>query len=258
MPEPPPAGLILRPLGGHRRFFSGTLCLLLVAASGLLGWRDRRIRSESRVLLGEVGVAAGPAGEAIRTLATGDLALSFAVSTAISQLAPGGDAAGAAARLGRDTRPLLGDTARLAAVFVSARPASAYGRLLLGQAGEALWDLEAGPNAPSTEAWRQAFEGARSAAPDFDLIPLTEAATYLSAWPRLPAGDRDEASKAIGEALRSREGARRLFPEAWRKLGPAALRLLPNDPDELAESASWLRAVGQSGAAKELEARRSR
>ncbi len=203
-------------------------------------------------------MAAAPADLAIGTLASGDLALSFAVSTALSELAPEGDAAGAAAQLGRDTRPMLGETVRLAASYVSIRPASAYGRLLLGQAGQALWDLAGGQSTQSAEAWRRAFEGARSAAPGFDMVATTEAATYLAAWPRLTAADREQAMNVIAEGLRTREGARRLFPDAWRKLGTASLRLLPNAPDVLAESAEWLRAVGQTGAASALESRRPR
>jgi hypothetical protein len=214
------------------------------------------MRSDGRKLLGEVGVAAAAADEAIRTLGSGDLALSFAVSTALSQLAPGGDAAGAAAQLGRDTRPMLTDAVRLAAFFVALRPASAYGRLLLGQAGEALWDLDAGSNPSSAAPWRRAFDGARAAAPGFDLVSLTEADTYLSAWARLSADDRQEASKVIARGLSSPEGARRLFPEAWRRLGSGALPLLPNTPEVIGDTAAWLRAVGQADAARELEARR--
>jgi hypothetical protein len=215
------------------------------------------MRSEGRRLLGEVGVAASPAEEAVRTLAAGDLALSFAVAAALSQLAPGGDAAGAAAQLGRDTRPMLEDAVRVAAAFVALRPASAYGRLLLGQAGEALWDLGDGGTHPSSAApWRQAFAGARSAAPGFEMVSVTEAATYLSAWPRLPSEDRADATRAIAAALGSREGARRLFPDAWRRLGPDALALLPNSPEVVADSAAWLRAIGQTDAARKLGASR--
>ena len=198
-----------------------------------------------------------PAEEAIRNLAAGDLALSFAVSTALSELAPGGDAASGAARLGRDTRATLAETLRLATRLVSIRPASAYGRLLLGEAGQALWDLEPESSRGSTEPWRRAFDGARSAAPGLELIPMTEAATFLSAWPRLSAENRQEAAKVIAETFRSRDGARRLFPEAWRQLGPGALRLLPDTPQVLADCAAWLRAVGQDGAAGELDVRRT-
>jgi hypothetical protein len=212
------------------------------------------MRSEGRRLLGEVGVAAAPAEEAVRTLAAGDLALSFALSATLSQLAPGGDAASAAAQLGRDTRPLLEDVVRVAAAFVAARPASAYGRLLLGQAGEALWDLGGGTHPSSAALWRKAFAGARSAAPGFEMVSVTEAATYLSAWPRLPSEDRADATRAIAAALGSRDGARRLFPDAWRRLGPDALPLLPNSPEVVADSAAWLRAIGQTDAARKLGA----
>ena len=244
--------------GARRHPVLATLALLLAAASAFAYWLDQTGRDEAERLLAAAGLANPAAVETIAALDAGDVARAFAVEAALADLAPGGDATGVSVRRGKDTHEPLKAAEKLAAASVRERPGSAHHRMLLAQSSYALWDLDPKPGSDSTNAWRSAFRAADEGAPGFELVSSSGASAILAAWPRLSEDDRKESLPDLRRAFTSPEGVRRVLPEAWRRLGPSVLALLPDDPETLAQAATWLRAIGQPASASELDRRRER
>jgi hypothetical protein len=247
--------LVLARPAARRHPIPAILALLLAGAAAFLFWRDQTGREEARTLLVAAGLAVPTAVETVALLDAADLAQAFAVETALADLAPGGDATGASVRLGRDTRGLLRTVEAVAAGAARERPGSAHHRMLLAEAAYAVWDLDPKPEAAATTAWGSAFQAAEQGAPGFELVAAASVNATLAAWPRLTPAERDEAVTAMRRAFGSREFARRAFPDAWRVLGARSLEVLPDEPEMLAQASAWLRAMGESKPADQIDRR---
>ena len=233
----------------------GVAFILLAAGRGLLLQRELAARGTTADLLDRCGL--GGKTEIVGTLAlleTADLAGAFAAQACLGRLAPSG--AGAAAQFGPEARRALDSVQATAAEGVEARPGSAWARLLLGQAGYALWDLESRPAPDAARRWLRTLTLAESAAPGFDLVSASAADAVLGAWPRLSEGDRAAARELLRRAWQSPAYVRSTFAGAWTTLGPDAAGWLPDSPSSLAEAAAALRSIGQPEAAEALDARR--
>jgi hypothetical protein len=248
--------MVLTRPGAHRHPALAILALVLAGASGIVYWLDQSGRAEAERLLASAGLANAASVETIAVLEAADVARAFAVEVVLADLAPGGDATGAAVRRGVDSRGTLRAAEKMAAAAVGERPGSSHHRMLLAESAYALWDLDPKPGSASTNAWRSAFRAAREGAPGFELVSTSAASAILAAWPRLSPSDREESLVELRHAFECSECARRVLPAAWQRLGAQTLTLLPDDPETLAQAATWLRAVGESGAAGALDRRR--
>ena len=248
--------MVLTRPGARRHPVPAILAVLLAGASALLCGLDQSGRAEAERLLASLGLANPAAVETVAVLDAADLAQAFAVETVLADLAPGGDATGVSVRRGKDTRGALKAAEALAAAAVRERPGSAHHRMLLAESAYALWDLDPRPGTEATNAWRSAFRASGEGAPGFELVATSGADSILAAWPRLSPADREQSLSDLRRALESPEGVRRVLPEAWRRLGSQSLELLPDDPEALAQGATWLRTIGQPAAAAALDRRR--
>jgi hypothetical protein len=249
--------MVLTRPAGHRHPVLSILAFLLAGASALVYWVDQSGRAEAEGLLASAGLANATSVETIAVLEAADVARAFAVEAVLADLAPGGDATGVSVRRGVDTRGTLKAAEKLAAAAVGERPGSAHHRMLLAESAYALWDLDPKPGADSTNAWRGAFRAAGEGAPGFELIATSCANAILAGWPRLSPTDREASLPGLRHCFESRECARRVLPAAWQRLGAQSLDLLPDDPETLAQAATWLRAMGQQGAAGAIDRRRA-
>jgi hypothetical protein len=248
--------MVLTRSGAHRHPVLAVLAFLFAGASGLVYRLDQSGRTEAERLLASAGLTNAASVETIAVLEAADVARAFAVEVTLAELAPGGDATAVSVRRGVDTRGTLKAAEKLAVAAVGGRPGSAHHRMLLAESAYALWDLDPKPGADSTKAWRGAFQAAGEGAPGFELIATAGANTILAAWPRLSPTDREASLPELRHCFESRGCARRVLPAAWQRLGAQSLDLLPDDPETLAQAATWLRAMGQQGAAGAIDRRR--
>lgn len=240
---------------GAFRVVSGILFFLLAVGRGIFLERELLGRRAAADLLGRCGLE--ERAEIVGTLPileTADLASAFAAQACLARLAPLG--AGAAAQFGPEAVSALGSVQARAAAGVQARPGSSLTRLLLGEAGHALWDLESRPAPDAARKWLRTFALAQAAAPGFDLVSTGAADAVLGAWPRLSEGDRVAARELLRRAWLSPAYVRNSLGAAWTVVGPDAAAWLPDAPGSLAEAAGALRSIGQSAAADALDRRR--
>ena len=246
-------------VSARRRPLVGAVLLALSAAAGALFGRDLLLRRRAGVLLSNLGLATRP--EIVDSLAaceTGDLAAAFAADATLAELAPGEASNAAGLRYEARGKTSLASARDLAMMAVEDRPGSAPDRLLLARAGYAAWDLEARPNVEAARSWIGGFQLAGLGAPGLDLAWASAADACLAAWPRLSAGEREDALPILRAAFVSPGYVRQAFPEAWRVMGPRSAELLPESAGPLMAGAAALRAIGEAGVAGSLEQRGAR
>ncbi len=140
-------------VSARRHPLLGAGFLVLAVIAGAVFGRGLVVRRGAGRLLSELGLASRPeVGESLSLCDGADEAAAFASETALAELGPDAVSSGASERYeARGKRGL--DSARdLAMIAAGERPGWAPYRLLLARAGYAVWDLQARPDAASTQS----------------------------------------------------------------------------------------------------------